>query len=128
MTPFSILLIVLGVFIIVFSRLNLSWNKLKKESYLLFSAGGLVMIIVGLFPQLSFAAASLFGIQRGSDFLLYLSVIVLFYLLIRQALKTEQLESKISRLVENVALANPEKQKQKAPSQDKKQEKNKKAS
>ncbi|HDP73772.1 MAG TPA: DUF2304 domain-containing protein [Candidatus Woesearchaeota archaeon] len=108
---FNIVLVLIGVFVIVFSRLNFSWNKLSKENFLLFSAGGLVMIIIGVFPQLSFAAASVLGIQRGSDFLLYFSVIVLFYLLIRQSVKTEQVESKLSKLVENLAISNPERKK-----------------
>ena len=66
--------------------------------------------VVTLLPQTTTVAARLVGVGRGADFVLYLSVIALFYLIFRLFVKIEDLELEITRLVRKLALEESEKE------------------
>jgi small membrane protein len=61
-------------------------------------------IILVLFPQLSSTVAKIVGIGRGSDVVLYISVVLLFYLIFRLYIYIEDLRRDITELVRKKAL------------------------
>lgn len=85
------------------------WQKTKNRSlgkrwgifWLVFWLG--VGAVVALPWTTSLLAARL-GLTRGVDLVVYVSVIVLFYLIFRLTVKIERLESNITKLVREVAL------------------------
>jgi hypothetical protein len=89
------------------------WQKIKAKSlgrrwgafWLVFWLG--VGIVVALPWTTSLLAARL-GVTRGVDLVIYVSVIVLFYLVFRLTLKIEKLEGNITKLVREIALASRE--------------------
>jgi hypothetical protein len=65
---------------------------------------GLAGIVLVLFPDLSMRLAALFGVTRGVDLVLYLSIVALGFLWLHQAAKIQDLERKLALLVRELAL------------------------
>lgn len=59
--------------------------------------------VVVFYPGLSSTLANLFGIGRGSDLILYLSVILLFYLIYRIYVKLAGLSRKLDLLIRKLS-------------------------
>ncbi|MBS3125164.1 DUF2304 family protein [Candidatus Woesearchaeota archaeon] len=60
--------------------------------------------IVAFIPAVSYWLAHLVGIGRGLDLLIYLSIIVLFYLVFKLFMKVESMSRNITSLVRELAL------------------------
>jgi hypothetical protein len=60
--------------------------------------------VVILFPKSAMEVAHLVGIGRGTDLALYLSVMLIFYLLFRMYVRLEQVNQDITQIVKVVAL------------------------
>jgi len=60
--------------------------------------------VVILFPNSTSVVAHFLGIARGSDLILYLSVILIFYLLFRVFVRLEQIDQGITQVVRALAL------------------------
>jgi hypothetical protein len=60
--------------------------------------------VVVLFPESVVVLAHLLGISRGVDLALYLSVILIFFLLFRIYVRLEQVDRQITQIVRAVAL------------------------
>ena len=71
---------------------------------LLAVAAGLAGIVLVVFPDLSMRLATLFGVTRGVDLVLYLSIVALGFLWLHQAAKVQDLERKVASLVRELAL------------------------
>ena len=63
---------------------------------------GLVFVV--FFPNIVSNIADLLGIGRGIDFILYVSVGVLFYLIFRLYVKIEESQQQITHLVREISL------------------------
>jgi len=57
-----------------------------------------------LFPQKTDVVAQFLGVSRGADLLVYLSIIVLFFIVFKIIVKLEKIDHDITRLVRNQAL------------------------
>jgi small membrane protein len=68
----------------------------------LFLWGGVALVI--LFPESAVVLAHLLGIGRGTDLALYLSVILILFLLFRVYVRLEQVDREITQIVRAVAL------------------------
>ncbi len=85
------------------------WQKIKNRTlgkrwgafWLVFWLG--VGAVVALPWTTSLLAARL-GVTRGVDLVVYISVIVLFYMIFRLTVKIEKLEGNITKLVREIAL------------------------
>ncbi len=62
------------------------------------------VIVFVLLPQTSSLLARVFGVGRGVDLLIYVSIVVLFYLVFKLFVKLEKIEEDITRLTKELAL------------------------
>ena len=60
-------------------------------------------LLILWFPNLLTRISTLFGVGRGVDILIYLSIILLFYMLLNQNIKIDKLEKQITKLVREIA-------------------------
>lgn len=79
-------------------------KKVNQKEFLFWSIVWIGIIIVALIPGISGLFADFFGIGRGADFIVYIGVIVLFYLMFRLYVKAEKTEKDITKLVREIAL------------------------
>ena len=66
-------------------------------------------IILVLFPGLSGKVAATLGIGRGVDVVIYVSIVLLFYLVFRLYIYLEDLKREITQLISNIALKDDKK-------------------
>ena len=76
---------------------------------MLWSVVWLTALIVVLSPPTTSKMANFLGIGRGVDFVLYVSLAILFYLVFRLYVMIEDLRHEITYLVRQIALQNPSK-------------------
>lgn len=68
-----------------------------------------IFALVGVLdPNLTTSAARWFGIGRGVDAVLYISVALLFYLIFRLSISLEETKREISELTRKIALGEPQ--------------------
>jgi len=66
---------------------------------------------VVIFPESTSYVANLVGVGRGVDLVIYLSVLILFYLVFRVLVRLDKTEKDITKVVRKVALDNEDKEK-----------------
>lgn len=99
----TILIIILGF------ALSRVWARLKSGQVSLIAAGFWTIVfavaLVGVVsPDYISKAAIMVGIGRGVDLVLYLSVVILFYLVFRIYVMLEDLRHEITKLIRKIAL------------------------
>ena len=68
----------------------------------------LVVLIVFWQPETTTYLANWLGIGRGADLAVYLSILVIFYLIFRIYVRIEKMEKDITKVVRHVALGGNE--------------------
>jgi hypothetical protein len=93
-----ILFIILGV-ISKFRKGNL--NVIGLIFWLIIWIGAGVVILL---PNVTQYLAGILGVGRGVDVIIYLSIVVVFYLIFRIGIKLEFIEHEITKIVRNMAI------------------------
>ena len=106
----QILIVAFAIFAVVRAFFRFRQGRLPLVWFGFWAFFWVIASVVTLLPQTTTVAARLVGVGRGADFVLYLSVIALFYLIFRLFVKIEDLELEITRLVRKLALEESEKE------------------
>lgn len=101
----------IAIAVIFFFLFRLVWQKKKKQLesseflfwFIFWFLAGIVILNLRLVDQL---VASFGFSSSGINVLLYISVIVLFYLMFRIRLRQEKMEREITKIVKNIAINN----------------------
>ena len=67
-----------------------------------------LVTIAALVPQKTDIVAQWLGVERGADLLVYISIIVLFFVVFKIIVKLEKIDRDITKVVRNTALKNKE--------------------
>ena len=72
-----------------------------------------ILVLVALYIPERFIqdVSQAFGIQRGMDFLIYISIIFLFYMVFRIYAKMDRIEQNLTQIVRNDAINKEDKKK-----------------
>ena len=98
-----------GIIIVIYGQLVLRVIKDKTSIvkilfWLIFWAGALILIWL---PQGTIdSVGQFFGVEKGLDLVVYLSVIILFYIVLRIYNKVDKLQKNITKLVREIAKTN----------------------
>ena len=79
-------------------------SKLTIGAFLFWSGVFIFALFSVLDPKVTTYAANFFGIGRGTDFILYLAMALLFYLIFRISISIEEIRRDITELVRKIAL------------------------
>lgn len=90
---------------IIFLYQRISSNR-SSMSYLLWIFLWLLIIVFAFIPELSSPLANLFGIERGLDFLVIVSIVVMLYLIFKLYIKMDTFQQNLTLLVREIALEN----------------------
>lgn len=69
------------------------------------------VIVLAIIPGVIMSLSQFLGIGRPVDLVVYLSIILLFYLIFRLYVKTESVEQEITRIVREISLKGGKKKK-----------------
>lgn len=100
-----ITLIMIAFALFAYSRVILRIRKgeITGTEFAFWSVLWISVIIVALIPSFATSIANLLGIGRGADVMVYLSILVLFYLVFRVYVKLEHIEHEITLLTRNLS-------------------------
>ncbi len=79
-------------------------RKMSAPAFTLWMLIWIAAIVVILLPGTSFFFADILGIQRGADFVVYISIIALFYLVFRLYVKIDSVEKNVTKIVREAAI------------------------
>ncbi|MBT4153839.1 MAG: DUF2304 family protein [Candidatus Magasanikbacteria bacterium] len=112
----------MNLFQILFSLITVSalYLLVKKRSTAVISSKALVtwMLIwiaaegIVLFPESSSYVASVLGIGRGADVVLYIAIVLLFLLMFRLYIKMEKVSREVTQIVRKQAVKDAHKPKE----------------
>lgn len=95
------------VFLIIYKTLVSYFAKKLTLLFTLCWVGfWLAVLVAVLFPKWMDFVADIVGVGRGVDFAVYMSVVVLFFLIYRIYTHLMRIEEKITKLVRENAIAN----------------------
>lgn len=105
---FKIFLIVFSVFAIL--RAKKQYDKKQASRYwaVMWSFMWVLVIVAALLPQATDALASLAGVERGADLLMYTAVMFLLYAAYRSMVHQQKTDADITELVRKIAVDHPE--------------------
>lgn len=112
-TPLQIIVILFSIF--AWSRAGLRlWKKESRPyEFVFWTFIWIAVLIFSIWPALSTWISQYFGVERGVDLLIYLSIIMLFYLIFRMYASMENQQQQLTKLVRTFAIQNPKRGKTK---------------
>jgi len=99
----TILMIAFALFAFSRAVLRIRHGDITKTEFAFWSLLWSLVIVVALIPSFASRIAEIFGIGRGVDAMIYVSILVLFYLVFRVYVKLEHIEHEITLLTRNVS-------------------------
>jgi len=107
----QILIAIFALFALSRAVLRFKDNKLTINELVFWILVWIGVIIVSFLPSITGLLSSFLGIGRGIDVMVYVSIIVLFYLIFRLYVKLEGIEKEITLVVRKLVLNPKEKKK-----------------
>lgn len=103
------MLLQIGITFFVIAVLYEVYKSYRKRELALISLLFWLVIWLGVafvvwLPDFTFNIAKLLNVHRGIDAVVYISIVILFYLLFRVLLKIERVERKIEKLIRKESL------------------------
>ena len=105
------LIVIFALFALSRAVLRFKDNKLTINELVFWILVWIGVIIVSFLPSITGLLSSFLGIGRGIDVMVYVSIIVLFYLIFRLYVKAESLEKELTFVVRKLSLDNEKKKK-----------------
>ncbi len=81
-------------------------NKISLTAFLIWFLLWLIVLIVFWQPDTTSYIAAWLGIGRGADLAIYLSIVVIFYMLFRIFVRLNKIETEITKAVRDDAIKN----------------------
>ena len=102
----QILVTIFIVFILLKLFLQKQKNKISLLSFLIWFLLWLAVLIVFWLPDSTTYLAAWFGIGRGADLVVYISILVIFYMIFRIFIRLNKIENEITKVVREDAIKN----------------------
>lgn len=115
--PLSLLQIVLlAIILFTLTRviLRMKEGRLEVGSFIFWVLIWITAIAAVLFPDVTTNIANQIGVGRGADAIIYISLIVLFYLIFRTNVAMENIQQNLTQLVRELSLEKTKKRDKKA--------------
>jgi small membrane protein len=104
MTPIQIIILLFAFFALTRVFLRLKKREMGLYAVVFWSFVWICVVLVALFPQLSSIFAQKLGLSSGTGLLVYVSILLLFYLVYRLYVFQQSQDQKITFLVRAMAL------------------------
>jgi len=102
--PIQIIMAIVAIYGIVRAVFNFHKRKLSPKGFLFWIIVWVAVGIIAFVPGIINLLSKPVGVGRGVDFLVYISIIVLFYLVFKAFVKIESVEQDITELVRKISL------------------------
>ena len=100
----QIIVSVLVLAVLVKLVIDLKKGKITLNKFYLWALAWIALAVIVFFPNMVIFLAKSIGIERPQDLPIYVSIIVLFYIIFKIGVKIEKIEQEITNLVKRLAL------------------------
>ena len=100
----KILLILFIIFVISRVAMRYKDKAISLQELILWTIFWFIVAFVIIFPEVTSIVANWLGVGRGVDLVIYISVLILFYLIFRTLVRLDKIEKDITKIVREVAL------------------------
>lgn len=100
----NIFFIIISTVTLIYIIMQIRKHKLNIDDSILWIFWSIVLLIVSIFPDLSFYIAEKMGFQSTSNFILCLFIFILYMILFFQNIKISELRDKNKQLVQKVSI------------------------
>jgi len=104
MLAIQIIGILFALFAFIVTIIKFKEKKISIKEFIFWSILWFCIAVIAIVPWTTTIIANFIGIRRGIDVVIYLSIIVLFYLIFRIYVKIINVEREITKLVREEAL------------------------
>lgn len=109
MNLLQVFFIISGIIIFLVAYDIAKRERFNALHFLVFLSVGSGLLIFTFVPQVLDYIGKIFGIARGADVLVYVSIIFLFYFVLLLLRKIENTREEVTRLVREIAIQNAKK-------------------
>ena len=96
--------VLFGLFALINVYLSYKRNIIRTYGFLFWELVWISTIAVAVYPSILRIISDVLQIERGIDSLIYVSIVVLFYLLFKLYVRYDALEKEITKLVRMISL------------------------
>ena len=107
----QVLAIIIAVFAISRALFRLKKRKISLSAFMFWCVLWVAVVIVAFIPGVTAYFSDIFGVRRGIDFIVYLSIILLFYMIFRVYVKLENISQQITKITRELAIQRKKKKK-----------------
>lgn len=109
LVPLQFAVVVFAIFAL--SRTFLRWRdgKITSLEFVVWMVAWVGIVLIVFQPWLTDWVSQKFGIARGIDFVVYIAIVGIVYLIFKLYVKIEDLEQELTRIVGALAKSNPKK-------------------
>jgi len=104
MHPIYIITIILGIAVLTNIFIKIKDRKLIINELIFWILILAILILISVFPGFAVKAAHFFGFKTGFDFFIAIAILAIFLFLFNIYKKLRQLEEKLTKLNENIAI------------------------
>ena len=104
MEPIQIIAIIFALFALSRATLRLKDKSINNLQFMFWGLIWTIVIVVAFIPNITSSISQIFGIGRGMDLVVYVSIALLFYLMFRLYIKMDKLDRNITKVVRKIAL------------------------
>jgi len=104
MLPIQIIILLFLVFAVLKTVSGFKKGRVKIKELISWFVLWTGVAVITILPQTTTFFAHMLGVGQGADLVIYLSIIVLFYIIFRIYMKLEKIESDITRIVREITL------------------------
>lgn len=99
-------LIIILFILFVFSRLvkKIKTGEITRKEFIGWVIFWLIVMAATISPPTTDIVANFFGVERGSNLAVYISIIVIFYLIFRIMVKLAEIDKNITKIVREDAV------------------------
>ena len=103
------IIILFSLFAISRLRSKLKVKEIDAKEFYLWLLFWAVIIIATLWFRKTDIIAKFFGVEKGADLAVYISILFLFYLLFKLIVKIKKIERDITKIIREIAIKNSKK-------------------
>ena len=92
--------------LLIIYRVVIKWKQgiLTSRDLVFWTGFWLVVGVIILLPDTTSYLAEIVGVGRGADLIVYLSIVLIFYIIFQMTIKVEKIERNITKVVRTVAM------------------------
>jgi len=104
----QILLLLFIIYAVIKVALRYKDKIISLQEFVLWTVFWFMVGFVVILPETTSLVANLVGVGRGVDLVIYISILILFYLVFRILVRLDKIDKDVTKIVRKIALGREE--------------------